>query len=182
MKPSACPFAFLCAAFTAALFLASLPACGNGVGNPCGGSSGETCAGDQYCDFGNNLCGRDGTVGRCELRPEVGDCDPLYFESICGCNGRVHADACEAESDGADLDQSGSCQLDPDEFACGYKQCRLSQYCVRKPVEVGDPRYIFTCQSLPSSCSSSPSCACFPAGCDCTGDAATGLTRTCPAG
>jgi hypothetical protein len=113
MKPPACPLTLLCAAFFAALFGASLPACGDGVGDPCGGSSGGTCAADQWCNFDNDLCGRDGTVGRCLPRPLDEDCDPFFNKKICGCDGRFYADECTTMLRGADLDASNSCPVEP---------------------------------------------------------------------
>jgi hypothetical protein len=186
------PRALLLATVLAALGAVSLPACDDdvgpdiGPGGACGGRAGGTCAADQYCDFGNNLCGADDTTGRCMPRPA--SCPALLVpERTCGCDGRVYSSACEVTLAGADLSQAGACPLDPGAFACGYRQCsRTTEYCLASPSDVPDDAPdSFACRGLPPGCGSSPSCACLSGqtcGNRCTGDAAAGFTLSCLAG
>ncbi len=156
-----------------------------GVGAACGGRAGAACAADQYCDFGNNRCGSDDAPGRCMPRPA--SCPALLVpERTCGCDLRVYPSACDATLAGADLNEAGTCRLDPGAFACGYRQCSLTnQLCARTGSDVGGEPDAFTCRGLPSACGASPSCACVagePCGDRCAGDAASGLTLTCLGG
>ncbi len=158
---------------------------GGGAGAACGGRAGATCAADHYCDFGNNRCGTDDAPGRCVPRPTF--CPTLLVpEPTCGCDGRVYSSPCDATFGGADLDQSGACPLGQDTFVCGYRQCKLrNQICQRDTSDVGGEPDAFSCRGLPASCGPSPTCACLagePCGNQCTGDAASGFTLTCPGG
>ena len=155
-----------------------------GLGEPCGGRGGAACGPDQYCDFGRNRCGADDMPGRCAARPAT--CPALLVpERTCACDGKVYSSACEAQLAGADLDQSGTCPLDPGAFACGYRQCkRTNQYCQRAVSDIGDEGDAFACLGLPAGCGTTPSCSCLAGQTcadRCTGDA-NGLTLTCPGG
>jgi hypothetical protein len=172
------------------ILLASVAACdggdpGAGLGEACGGRTGATCAADQYCDFGNNRCGADDVTGRCTTRPTF--CPALLVaEPTCGCDQRVYASACDALLAGADLNEGGTCPVDPGAFVCGYRQCsRSTEYCRRLGSDIAGEPPGFDCAGLPSGCGTSPSCSCL-AGQDCSdlcaGDAAAGLTVTCPGG
>jgi hypothetical protein len=154
-------------------------------GGACGGRGGAACPADQYCDFGGNRCGADDMPGTC--RPRPASCPVLLVpERVCGCDGAVHPSLCDANLAGADANAAGTCTLEPGAFACGYRQCtRSSQYCVRSTSDVGGEPDAFTCSGLPAGCSGTASCACLagqPCGNLCSGDAASGVTLTCPGG
>lgn len=138
----------------------------------------------MYCDYSSNNCGATDETGRCMPRPE--SCPPLLVpERTCGCDGNVYSSPCEVALAGADLDQSGACRLDPGAFGCGYRQCKLTtQYCVRTPSDVAGTGDDHSCARMPS-CPGGESCACLAGqacGSQCAGDAAAGLTLTCPGG
>jgi hypothetical protein len=154
-------------------------------GAACGGRAGATCAADQYCEFANNRCGTDDVTGRCMPRPSA--CPALLVaERTCGCDQKVYSSACEAMLSGTDLNETGSCALDPGAFACGYRQCsRSNEFCQHSVSDVGDAADGYTCRGLPTGCGTNASCSCLsgqPCASLCAGDSARGLTLTCPGG
>ena len=167
----------------------TLAACGDdpaevGLGAACGGRTSATCGPDLYCDFPGNTCGAADEPGRCMPRPA--SCPTLFVpELTCGCDRRVYPSACDAALAGTDLNQGAACPLGRGSFACGYRQCSLvNQYCRRDPSDVAGTPDGFSCPGLPS-CPGGASCACLagdPCGARCEGDAAAGLTLTCPGG
>ena len=155
------------------------------AGGACGGRGGDTCPADQFCDFGKNRCGADDVPGVCMPRPT--SCPVLLVpERTCGCDGVVHPSACDTNLAGADVNAAGTCTLDAGTIACGYRQCnRGSQYCARSTSDVGSEPDAFTCLALPAGCGGTASCACLagqPCGAQCSGDATSGVTLTCPGG
>ena len=75
-----------------------------------------TCGADEYCDFSSSVpgtCGHvdNGVLGTCVARPtscSVIGCPDPDFEP-CGCDGKTYCNACEANENGVDVDQSGAC-------------------------------------------------------------------------
>lgn len=177
------------------LVILLLAACGDGghggddavdaaPGSACGARGTAACADDEFCDFGANGCGRTDDVGACRKRPT--SCPlPLVPEPTCACDGKVYVSECESQKAGADLNASGSCPLQANNFACGYRQCADErQYCQRSTSDVGGEPDDFACKPLPA-CPATPDCACLagqPCGSMCSGQGATGLTLTCPGG
>lgn len=156
-----------------------------GAGAACGGRGHPACPADQYCDFPDNRCGVADAAGRCTPRPTF--CPSLLVpELTCGCDRTVYSSACDATLAGADLDESGACDLTPGTFACGYRQCSGSnEFCQRAGSDVGGEPDGFACRALPAGCQGTASCGCLagePCGDRCTGDAASGVTLTCLGG
>lgn len=90
----------------AATFAVALAGCGGGddgsnpgSGNACGGFIGAGCAGDEYCDYDDPMCGIADGGGYCRGRPTV--CPDLY-SPVRGSDGMVYSNACEAHANGAD--------------------------------------------------------------------------------
>jgi hypothetical protein len=67
------------------------------------------CAPDEIChiDPPADMCGFDGTTGVCEKRPDL--CPAIAGLPVCGCDGTVFGNACEAERAGDPVAQVGSC-------------------------------------------------------------------------
>jgi hypothetical protein len=156
-----------------------------GSGALCGGFGGMVCPPTEFCDFPDNSCGATDQVGACRPRPT--GC-PDNFDPVCGCDRVVHPNSCDAAAAGADLDGFGSCPLPPDTFKCGFKQSSLSaELCQVSKSDIGGEPDGFACQGLPT-CGGQPSCSCLQAqqvpcaDFACQGDAAQGLTVTCPGG
>jgi hypothetical protein len=154
-------------------------------GKTCGGFSGEQCPSDQFCDFGRNSCGATDETGICVMRP-LG-C-PDLFDPVCGCDGQIHGNSCDANAAGVDLDAFGSCPLEPGAFRCGFRQCQIfSEYCQHAGSDIGGEPDGFACNVLPPCASQTATCTCLqdanePCADTCAGDGMTGLTVTCLGG
>jgi len=155
----------------------------DGGGAVCGGFAGTQCAADEWCDFAANDCGGSDGTGTCKQRPFA--CDDR-LDPVCGCDGTVHPNACEAEALGIDVSASGNCPAEAGLFACGFKQCNIdSEFCQHSVSDEGGFPDSFGCSPLPIGCGGSPSCACLAdevCGFNCSGDAIGGFTLTCPGG
>jgi len=160
-----------------------VPPDAGGPGATCGGFAGTRCVVGEFCDFGPNTCGGTDETGTC--RPQPTAC-PDVVDPVCGCDGQIHGNECEANASGFDVNATGSCAVDPGEFACGFRVCSLAtSYCQRAASDVGGEPDGFSCIPLPIGCGSTPSCACLtsePCGSLCSGDAANGLELLCPGG
>ena len=174
-----------------AVGLVALAACewgvtGNGIdggSHPC---SGVTCSANELCDFSNNACGAaPGETGTC--RPRSQTCADVSGP-VCGCDGKMHDNACDAYADGTDLDAYGNCPLDEDQFRCGFKQCSTTdEVCQRDGAVLhGDLNTNFSCVPMPAACKGSPSCQCLLANqgglCISRCDRPSGFVVTCDAG
>lgn len=150
------------------------------AGTSCGGFVGDVCTGSEYCDYRDGTCGFDDGVGTCTPRPT--GC-PDVVAPVCGCDGAVHGNECEAYMAGTDLSAHGGCEAPEGTFACGPRFCRAdSTYCqVFLPGVPGPATY--SCQPLPEACGSAPDCSCLatePCGDTCT-KTDPGMTVTCAA-
>src|SRR4051812_22138270 len=88
---------------------------GPGSGRPCGGFAGASCSSGEWCDFGRNTCGATDEQGTCRAKPT--GC-PDLFAPVCGCDGVVHSNECDAQAVGADVNANGSCPVPAGQFAC----------------------------------------------------------------
>lgn len=160
----------------------ALPDGGGGTGRVCGGFAGTRCGPNEFCDFGRNTCGTSDESGVCRARPQ--GC-PDLFSPVCGCDGAMHSNECDANGAGVDVNAGGGCPLPVGDFACGFRSCHeLTDYCQRGVSDIGGEPDTFTCKILPASCGTSPSCSCVqgePCGSFCTANG-LGVTLTCPGG
>lgn len=152
-----------------------------GSGVQCGGLAGSKCEPTEYCDYANNTCGAADETGTCKTRQTI--CPAAIGASeVCGCDGKLYPNACEAHSAGTDLNANGSCPEGADHFACGYLQCDLTtQYCVHD-TKAASADQAYVCAALPQACGTTAACGCLAGvqcGTDCTGDGTHGLTVTC---
>lgn len=131
-----------------------------GGGGPCGGLAGTTCELWQYCDYTEDKCGAADGSGICTPRPDA--CDAV-LDPVCGCDGRVYDNACEAAAAGIDLQSLGGCPAPPGEFQCGPGFCdKTDELCqVDLPDVPGGPT-VSTCIPLPPNCQvPNATCACL---------------------
>jgi len=86
-------------------------ACGNGghgnsfraeneVGKVCGGIQAVVCSEGLYCQFPANTCGAHDTTGLCQLQPQLCTAD---VNPVCGCDGKVYSNDCEATRSGQSI-------------------------------------------------------------------------------
>ncbi len=152
---------------------------GGGSGLSCGGFGGELCPANEFCDFGTNSCGASDETGTCRARPV--SC-PDFFDPVCGCDGQIHGNECDANAVGVDLNASGGCPLDATQFACGPRACqRGAEFCQRAGSDIGGEPDSFACLTLPQTCSS-PTCSCLAGescGTNCVDEGNGALTVTC---
>jgi hypothetical protein len=152
---------------------------GGGVARLCGGFAGLMCSAGEVCNWLDNSCGAADATGVCEARPQA--CPAVYMP-VCGCDGQVHGNECEALAAGADVSAFGGCTPPPGTFACGWRFCpRSGTYC---SALVGGPAGgpgSYDCAPLPTSCGNTPSCSCLQVGpaCQCTQSPNGDLTVRC---
>ncbi len=100
-----------------------------GVDEPRACSPDAPCAELEYCDYADDSCGANGTMGVCVPFPL--DCiqgpSPQRF---CNCEGQV------VSCGGSDYSRAGGCELAPGDAACGDKVCDAAmEVCVALDVE-----------------------------------------------
>ncbi|MFT3769892.1 MAG: hypothetical protein QM820_31055 [Minicystis sp.] len=150
----------------------------------CGGELGAPCPPDEYCDFGDNQCGGNDGTGICTKRP-VG-C-PDNAQPVCGCDGQIHGNECDAQASGSDISILGGCKPPPGKFGCGAQFCALgTEYCERFNSDIGGEPPTFTCQPIPAFCAGpDASCSCLtevPCGSNCSTTGDGGLQVICLGG
>ena len=157
-----------------------------GASSICGGKQGLACAPDQWCDYGNDLCGSGDDTGVCTTKPL--DCSVDEPDPTCACDGMVYSSECLANLAGHDVNNSGGCPAPAGAFNCGKTFCTTGQqYCVRSVSDVGGTPDDYDCDALPAACmmATPPSCDCLtlePCGDLCEVTAPGGLQLTCPGG
>ena len=141
----------------------------------------EICAADEHCNFFLDNCGNGNIIGGCVEKPTT--CTDTVAP-VCGCDGQLHTNRCQASALGVDLDAEGNCPLEPGTFKCGFIQCDLAtEYCQVMPSFDFPDADSFACMALPA-CSGTVDCACMlnanvPCSAFCTGDATVGLSVRC---
>ncbi len=121
--PGECAADGVCVWRPEACILVYDPVCGcdgQTYGNACeAASAGVSVAGEGPCEvecLGNEDCGADAfcstAPGRCDAgglcRPRPQVC-PLFFDPVCGCDGRTHSNVCDAAFNGTGVDHEGAC-------------------------------------------------------------------------
>ncbi len=153
---------------------------GGGTGAACGGLGNPRCAATHYCVYPDRGCGFDDGTGTCQPRPDI--CDDS-LRPVCGCDGTVHSNSCDAASLGVDLSQVGGCTTPEGRFDCGEQFCSDDvEYCQRQVSDIAGFADDFACRSMPLDCTD---CACLtgePCGDMCSVDGAGNVTLTCPGG
>jgi hypothetical protein len=153
---------------------------GGGSGAECGGIAGLTCGVGEYCDYGDNSCGVGDGVGTCKVRPQ--GCPEIYMP-VCGCDGMVHGNECEANGAGQDVSDAAQCTAPQGSFGCGHIFCASAQqYCQRGVSDVAGIPDDFACLDLPAGCSSCQCLANEPCGSMCEQLPSGDLLLTCPGG
>lgn len=136
----------------------------------CGGSAGQTCGANEYCDYPDALCG-SGVTGTCQQRPSA--CS-FILDPVCACDGITYDNDCEAAQAGEDVSSTGICPPPVGGFACGDTFCMEgTAYCERQSTDVAGTADSYACKPRPAACNDMPGCACLadePCGASCTED------------
>jgi hypothetical protein len=110
----------------------------------------------------------------------------MLWAPVCGCQGFVASNQCDAYAAGVDLDAEGNCKPADGTFSCGSSLCIVPGfYCEHSVSDVGGTPDGFTCKPTPPACTTAPSCGCLknePCGDWCSADAMGDWTLTCPGG
>ncbi len=172
---------------------------GTGSGTASGGASGgptppatETgglgcgevpCEKTSYCDWAGDSCGATWDTATCTPRPDA--CAEIYMP-VCGCDGQIHGNACEAAASGVDVSTAGGCEPpETGQVPCGPMFCGLGTYCQILVSDVAGEPNGYQCPVLPGGCGDAPTCAClqdepcYEFGCEA---ADGGLQISCPGG
>lgn len=126
-----------------------------GGGVPCGDSM---CGEGEYCNWSDDQCG-EGPSGMGTCMPIPKGCDASY-QPVCGCDGQVYGNDCNAAGAGVDVAAAGGCEAPEDTFECGYRFCNLAiEYCQISVSDVGGLGDGYSCMQ--------PAMPCEPLACDC---------------
>jgi hypothetical protein len=141
------------------------------------------CAEAQWCDWSGNDCGTgDFAMGECMPLPE--GCRDIYAP-VCGCDGQVHSNICDASALGLDVDAEGDCPAPEGYFRCGYLFCNPDyEYCQIQYSDIGGVGHSYGCvqpaDCEPLTCDCLTEELCFEFGCAETKDG--GIEIGCPGG
>jgi Kazal-type serine protease inhibitor domain len=144
------------------------------------------CAGEEWCDWTLDSCGDDRSdVATCMPGPEP--CPPSAGDQVCGCDGSVYTNECDAQTFGLDVHVPSDCATPAGYFVCGYKFCDpIYSYCAMSTSDIGGTPDSYACVPLPKACGDTPSCECLAdepcADFSCEATADGGLEVICPGG
>lgn len=128
---------------------------GAGGGAPaksCDGTAAQWCGENAFCDAPPGSCPGAGVIGQCAPLPK--GCGPA-MQITCACNGQIYINACEANSDYADVGSQEGCKAPEAAFGCGPAVCEQgTQYCEHS-------NDLSACKPLPEGCKAAD------ATCDC---------------
>jgi hypothetical protein len=142
------------------------------------------CSDSEWCDWSADACGGgDFAMGECMPLPE--GCGDIYAP-VCGCDGQVHSNICDANALGLDVDAEGDCPTPEGYFRCGYLFCNPEiEYCQIQYSDIGGVGHSYGCVQ-PPECPEGITCdclteeLCFDSGCAETKDG--GIEIGCPGG
>ncbi|UQA62979.1 hypothetical protein [Polyangium aurulentum] len=122
--------------------------------------SNADCAEDQFCERapGDLDCTFEGLC-----KPMPTSCDPLPAP-VCGCDGKVYSNTCEAALEKQGTQLVTACQTPAGYFPCGDVFCAKGTYCSGQGSGTFDYPIEYACIPLPAACTeggATPSCACI---------------------
>jgi hypothetical protein len=139
------------------------------------------CDGASFCDWLLDGCGVEPSE-QVSCEPLPGPC-PENYAPVCGCDGTVYSNECEAHAAGVDVASAGGCDAPSGMIPCGSGFCDTSfAYCQVTTSDVVGYPDATQCNSFPMSCGGMPSCDCLanePCGAMCQA-LDGGFVLTCP--
>jgi hypothetical protein len=131
---------------------------GSPPGQLCGGLGGLSCGKGQFCNLAGNQCGTADAGGLCAPIPN--NCpEGCSLEGICGCDGNIYCNECEANAKGVSVAPIGFCEAPPPppDRLCGGKQgkpCFKGELCDYSNAKTcGETDESGVCRPLPDVCS-----------------------------
>jgi len=97
----------LALAAIAGLIALALTGAADARSRSCGGAHHAKCAADQYCQLSDKVCHASRAIGVCKPKPQM--C-PDVFITVCGCDGKVYANDCQANRAGIAVAHAGKCR------------------------------------------------------------------------
>lgn len=159
------------------------------------GSAGNTCTDPTYSTWTDHLCGGGDGYGQetCASPPTPCPAPGSGESPICGCDGQVHANACDLGNAGVDQADDGRCATPAGMFPCLGIFCAAgTEYCRITMNDVSGYAHYASCLPLDLPlCDPGPggdACDCIsglgaPPLCSCAvGEQASVVTVTCPGG
>jgi hypothetical protein len=125
-------------------------------------TSSDTCSPGYFCRFGDQSCG-EVQEGRCFPRPA--ECRDVA-ERVCGCDGNVYLNECEASRNGFDLASDARCKPPTGWFSCGHRFCEQKKsFCETTVNHITGAIYNPRCGCVATACEALLNDA--KAACDC---------------
>lgn len=120
----------------------------------------DSCAEGLFCDFPDDQCGTNGTLGACRAASMGASTETPT--TVCGCDGEIYSFWFQHENAGFDSGSLSFCEAPAGKFHCGDTLCDADgmTYCSYPDLACGGGPA--ECATLPPSCLDSTDCACFP--------------------
>jgi len=107
------------------------------------------CYPDEWCDLASASYCDYFSVSFCRPRPTSCPAPEPDQNPVCGCDGFVHATACDSQAAGAAVGPGG-CTAPPGLYACGDTFCTPgAQYCAELRENTNSRRRRFECRPMP---------------------------------